>query len=287
MNERNLKDLINCDSADKEKMMEAAKEKLRWYTFEASEEDFNVEAVDALVKFLRDVEPELGVISEDEKDKSVHVQKRRVIEWNRGKIAVAVFIGVLTLTLASIIVGNSLGTSLAWEDGGFFRWIQRDKEGQTMITSPEDLALEIGSIRTYSDFSKVPEEYQHYLMKPEEIEEMGRTEVKKINVSENSAFVKVNEIILFEGDIEIKLGVTIFEDKINVVRDSYDDYEYLETENNSICEYNIFSKTNYDMEIEYAICFYDGNKKYYISSCMMLDELKNIANNYMTVMLNK
>lgn len=287
MNGRNLMDLINCDSEDKEKMIEAVKEKLRWYTFEASEEEFDTEAVDALVKFLREVEPELGKTSEKENDKPEREQKKRVIKLNRGRIAAAVVIGALVLTLASVIVGNSLGTTLAWEEDGFFRWLRKDEKGQTMITSPEDLGMGIGSTRLYSDFLKVPTEYRQYLIKPEEIEGLEVAEVNMINVIEDGAFVKVNLILLLDETIEIKLGVTIFEDAKNVVRDSFDDYEYLETENNGICEQKIFSKRNHDMKMEYAICFYDSNKKYYISSCMMLSELKDIANSYMAVVLSR
>lgn len=287
MNERNLKDLINCDSTDKEKMMEAAKEKLRWYTFEASEEEYDVEAVDALVRFLREAEPELGVISEDEKDKSVHVQKRRVIEWNRGKIAAAVVIGVLTLTLASIIVGNSLGTSLAWEDGGFFKWLQRDKEGQTVITSPEDLGMEDGKIEFYYKISEVPLEYQNYLIEPDILDRQSNMSIQAIRINVEGAFLKISENILMNNDNELKLGVVIFEDELSVVRDSFDDFEYLRSENNGICEQNIFAKRTCDMEIEYAICFFESNRKYYISSQMSLDKLRDIANNYMKSMLNK
>ena len=287
MNGRNLMDLINCDSEDKEKMIEAVKEKLRWYTFEASEEEFDAEAVDVLVRFLREVEPELGKTSEKENDKTEREQKKRVIKLNRGRIAAAVVIGALALTLASVIVGNSLGTSLAWEEGGFFRWLRKDEKGQTMITSPEDLGMEKGTIEFYDTISDVPLEYQYYLVEPNVIGRKSNTSIKSISINIESAFVRICENILIDNNMEIKLGVVIFEDEISVVRDSFDDFEYLRSENNGICEQDIFSKRNYDMEIEYAICFFDSNNKYYISSRMVLDELKDVANNYMKVMLNR
>lgn len=279
MNERNLKDLINCDSTDKEKMIESAKEKLRWYTFEASEEEFDVEAVDALVKFLRDVEPELGVILEDEKDKTVHVQKRRVIEWNRGKIAAAVVIGVLTLTLASIIVGNSLGTSLAWEDGGFFRWLQRDKEGQTMITSPEELGFDIGREKWYERIEDVPVEYQQYLVSPEVVEELDGYTVENIKIVETNIVKKVSEVLVTKSNKRLILGVMVYGEEVVVVRERYDDLEYQYTKSGRF-EQDIFVKKTEEEGLEYSLFFYQNNKKYYVSGQTDLSELESIAEQF-------
>ena len=42
---------------DNRQLIEAAKERLRWYTVEASEEEFDAEEVDALVNLLSTLEP--------------------------------------------------------------------------------------------------------------------------------------------------------------------------------------------------------------------------------------
>lgn len=281
MNERNLKDLINCDSTDNEKMMEAAKEKLRWYTFEASEEEFDVEAVDVLVRFLRDVEPELGGISEDEKDKSVHVQMRRVIEWNRGKIAAAVVIGVLTLTLASIIVGNSLGNSLAWEDGGFFKWLQRDKKGQTIITSPNDLGIEDGNVKYYHDISKLPEEYRKYIEKLRKIEEIKGCEIEYIEVYEVTDTIRIGVILVLEKEKRLEVGIMIFEKEVSVIRENYDNLEYKYTKCKGNNVYDVFTKINMEGNEERLISFYENNIKYFLTGELDIDFLEKIALKYM------
>lgn len=287
MNERNLKDLINCDNADKEKMIEAAKETLRWYTFEASEEEFDVAAVDALVRFLREIEPELGVASEGENDKSTHVQKRRVIEWNRGKIAAAVVIGVMTLMLASIIVGNSLGTSMAWEDGGFFKWLQRDKEGQTMITSPEDLGMEDGRKVFFYEMSEVPEKYQHYLIEPNIISGLEEVDLEFVLLYETMAFQRISERLLVRTGGTIECGVTIFEGEARMVRDTYDKYEYQYSTMGSSGTLDIYAKENANAEIEYMLVAYCDNKKFCVSGQQTLDDLIELADVYVYYIFEK
>ena len=147
--------------------------------------------------------------------------------------------------------------------------------------------MEDGTVEFYYDISEVPLEYQNYLIEPEMLARQTNVSIKSISINVDKAFLEISENILVNNEIELKLGAVIFEDEISVVRDSFDDFEYLKSEKNGICEQNIFTKRNGDMEIEYTICFFDSNYKYYISGCMMLDDLKVIANNYMKEMLNR
>lgn len=287
MNERDLMDFINCESTDKEKMIEAVKEKLRWYTFEASEEEFDVEAVDALVRFLREAEPELGEAPETENDIQMPVQKKRLVKFSYGKIAAAVVIGVLALTLASVIVGNSLGHSLAWEDGGFFKGLQRDKEGQTMITSPEDLGMDLGIVEFYYELSEVPKEYQQYLVDPINVEGLEMADVELTLVHKTIAFQEIGTELLLEKEKKIECGVTIFENETRVIRDSYDEFQYQYSIKKEECTIDVHVKENTDKKIEYMVCMYDNNKKFFVSGEMEINDLVFILESYVYSILKK
>ena len=128
--------------------------------------------------------------------------------------------------------------------------------------------------------------------------------LKKAQVSESSstgAYIRkmaiTGVIVKYENEeikklrkslVGIQKNINQMAIRVNATGRMYDDdFEYLKSEKNGICEQNIFTKRNGDMEIEYTICFFDSNYKYYISGCMMLDDLKVIANNYMKEMLNR
>ena len=125
-NVKNLLDLSKYDGTDKKKTVEEVKAKLRWYTFEASEEEFDPEEVDMLVKFLRETEPALRtatavaeLITETAPEQQKNNDKSKIIRFSWKKISAAVSIGVLALTMA----GTCRGTSQAWKDGGFLHWL--------------------------------------------------------------------------------------------------------------------------------------------------------------------
>ena len=282
MNERDLKDFINCESADKEKMIEAVKEKLRWYTFEASEEEFDAEAVDALVRFLREAEPELGEAPEIENDIEMPVQKKRVIKFSYGKIAAAVVVGVLALTLASVVVGNSLGTSLAWEDGGFFKLLRKDKSGQILITSSENLGIEDEVVQYYYETDNVPVEYRAYLIEPIDIDGLVKMEIEFVKIHKARAMINISANILVGYDERIECGITIFEDELRVVRNSYDEYDYqYSIQTNKVLE--IYEKKNKEGEKEYAVVCYENNNKIYVLGQLEVDILVDIAESYLEI----
>ena len=270
MAKKSRKNLKEC--ADREQRIKDAQEKLRWYALEASEEEFDEEEVDKLVTFLEKEEAEM--LAEQ-------VNSKKIVSFPRWGIAAAVIVGVLGLTFA----GASMNSAQAWEAGGFFNWLRKDKEGQTMITSPDGLGLDIGTWENYYEVEEVPEKYEKYLFVSEIFSELGSGEMESIVVETGTAFVKVSESWSVEENKTLNMGVIIYEDAVRVVRDSFDEFEYQYSYEVKNFEHDVFEKESQDGEKEYSIFFYDGNKKYFVTGHLEVEKMKYLAIEYMNYVI--
>ena len=270
MDKKNRKNLMEC--IDREQMIKDAKGKLRWYALEASEEEFDEEEVDKLVTFLEKEEKELL---------ARNVGSKKIIGFNRWGITAAVIIGVLGLTLASA----SMNSAQAWETGGFFNRLRRDKEGQTIITSPDGLGMDVEQPVYYYELEDVPEKYRKYLFVSEIINELEDWEMEVVVVEKSIALQKVSESWLVGGKPKMNVGVIIYEGAVRVVRDSFDEFVYQYSYEASNYKHDLFEKDSTDGEKEYSIFFYDGNKKYFVTGQLDVEMLKNLAIEYMNFVI--
>ncbi|MBE5892601.1 MAG: hypothetical protein E7286_04375 [Lachnospiraceae bacterium] len=269
-NRKNKKNLMECN--DREQMIKDAQEKLRWYALEASEEEFDEEEVDKLVIFLEKEEAEFW---------AKKVGDKKIIGFNRWGITAAVIIGVLGLTIA----GASMNSAQAWEAEGFFNRLRRDKEGQTMITSPDGLGMDVEQPEYYYELEDVPEEYQKYLFVSDIISELGEGELDGIVVENSDAFQKVRESWYVKGNKKLSAGVVIYEGEVRVVRDKYDQYRYQYSYSVDNYEHDIFEKEDANGEKEYSIFFYDKNKKYFVAGQLDVERMKELAIEYMNFVI--
>ena len=265
MSRKNRTNLMKC--TDREQMIKEAQEKLRWYALEASEEEFDEEEVDKLVTFLEKEEAELL---------AKQVESKKIVKFSRWGIVAAGVIGALVLTLA----GASMNSAQAWEAGGFFHWLQKDKDGQTMVTSPEGLGLDIGQPEWYYEYEDVPEEYRKYLFVSGIISELGKGELEGIVIEKGIALQKISEFWVVEGNKEVNVGTMVYEGEVRVVRDKYEQYvyQYSYIENNY--EHDVFEKENDSGEKEYSIFFYEGNKKYFVIGQLDVEAMIKLASQY-------
>ena len=176
---------------DNESLIQEIQKRLDWYTMEASDEEFDADEVQNLLKLLDGLTPEeeKDRLSSDEvvdnfwkycaereeeerilaeADETEKKKEHKVLHYFQKHRAVAVAAAVLIV----IMLGGSWQMAVnAEKHGGFFWWMDKNEEGTTMITSPE-VANEDSERRirkNYYSIEDVPEKYKTYVSIPYEI----------------------------------------------------------------------------------------------------------------------
>ena len=314
-------------------LLEMAKEKLRWYTLEASDEEFDAEAVDALVNLVSALEAS-GVnmaanVSEEEdaaetgqktleqfreycrlrledeegrsyaeggitvgrdytaegestgRDGALAVGGKKQFKVLQGRQIAAVITAACVLVL--IAVFSSLGIVNADEDQGFFHWLRRDDKGTKVVTVPGEVGFGVDEVTKYDTLEAVPEEERQYL---EEIESFGSLEefaLESIQSWNSQVARRISESFLLEtnDEISVEVGVNIFEKKIYVTWEQFDEYQFQRSEMFGEYKQDIFLREKSPDKQEYMIVFYEGNKEYFVSGNCGLEKLKEISKEYM------
>ena len=142
---------------DNESLIQEIQKRLDWYTMEASDEEFDADEVQNLLKLLDSLIPEeeKDRLSSDEvvdnfwkycaereeeerilaeADEPEKKKEHKVLHYFQKHRAVVVAAAVLIV----IMLGGSWQMAVnAEKHGGFFWWMDKNEEGTTMITSPE------------------------------------------------------------------------------------------------------------------------------------------------------
>ena len=142
---------------DKESLIQEIQKRLDWYTMEASDEEFDADEVQSLLKLLDSLTPEeeKDRLSSDvvvdnfwkycaereeeerilaEADASEKKKEHKILHYFQKHRAVAMAAAVLIV----IMLGGSWQMAVnAEKHGGFFWWMDKNEEGTTMITAPE------------------------------------------------------------------------------------------------------------------------------------------------------
>ena len=175
----------------KETIINEIRERLRWYTFEASEEDIDPKEMAAMVKLLEVLEgenrepeesikeayarfqthrdqweadeAEISALREQETLQKAEEKRRRKFVPGLGrkmgaKRRLVVGLSAAALFVAVFTAGGAVGVN-AERNGGFFHWLKRDETGVMMITSQDslDTGTNIEGTATYESWAEVPE----------------------------------------------------------------------------------------------------------------------------------
>lgn len=188
---------------------------------------------------------------------------------------------VLFLVIA-IAVGGSIQAG-AVKNNGFFFWLNRDETGTEMITSPEGLDnvfSETGS-NVYYDRNEMPEWTQDWLKMEARFEMPENYEWQCFETKEFDFMKMITGHYLDKNlEQEIRLGVYIYAENAFYNRDGFANYDYVDSYEVAQKQMDIYDKSEETGAIFYAICFYEGNRKYYVSMQDNLDELKKLAQQY-------
>lgn len=295
---------------DNAHLIEAAKERLRWYTMEASEEEFDADEVDALVKLLNTLTPieenekqdeeqilerfrayvELRESEESESEEKKSIENADNCKRNKGLVLLIrthKFVAVAALVLLVLIVaGGAHGVVNASQGKGFFHWLKRDEEGTTMITTPKNLDSNVvlGGEIQYESLDAVPEEYKRHLIAKEEIEELQEYELKKITGHKNESFCRVTEWFADKsGKKNVYIEVFIYGDETRLSREVYLGKEVQLPENDDELQEGTLIRENATGDKENTIYFYKDNVQYCIEGDIKYEILEKIAEAYKTI----
>lgn len=194
---------------DKESLIREVTKRLDWYTMEASDEEFDADEVQTLLKLLdslkgEEKEEELpveealdsfwkycekrqeeerilaadGKKSEENRKTKPEKKEGRMHQflWYFHKHRIAV---VTAVALIVIMLGGSWQMAVnAEKHGGFFWWMDKNEEGTTKITAPEGGSRdsEKRTEENYYNIEDVPDPYVQYAKIPLEISSLAGSE---------------------------------------------------------------------------------------------------------------
>lgn len=289
---------------DNESLIQEIQKRLDWYTMEASDEEFDADEVQNLLKLLDGLTPEeeKDRLSSDEvvdnfwkycaereeeerilaeADETEKKKEHKVLHYFQKHRAVAVAAAVLIV----IMLGGSWQMAVnAEKHGGFFWWMDKNEEGTTMIASPETHVRDsIKKVKeNYYSIENVPQIYKKYVDIPYEIMQlyeeqytMSRIQIVKADESDT-----IYEFFNKGQDEILHFEIKIYPRKILRVRETYPGYVFCEEFENDGINLEVFSKQEDNGNQNYIIYFYYGNEKYAVVGINDKELLKEIAVKY-------
>lgn len=305
-------------NGDTVQLLEMAKEKLRWYAMEASEEEFDEKTVDALVQLIATMEVgrEASKQGEEADLERFHAycdlyhreetlrrkfgmegkeqlsqrrnpalgKKQPMLLHSRRAALTAAAAGIAVL----LAVGGTMGAVKAGEDGGFFVWLKKDGEGMFAVTSQkeEGLDAEKSKGKVYNSYEEVPEEYREYVLSKECISILDEYEFADVACMEFGTVRRMNVNVCLDGSLKMRIGVCIYRDAITTT-ERYDDYEYLHTNYVDGYQQDVFVKQDSEEEREYFVCFYEDNIKYFVEGKCDVEFLEAVSEEYLKCICDK
>lgn len=289
---------------DNESLIQEIQKRLDWYTMEASDEEFDADEVQNLLKLLDSLTPEeeKDRLSSDEvvdnfwkycaereeeerilaeADETEKKKEHKVLHYFQKHRAVAVAAAVLIV----IMLGGSWQMAVnAEKHGGFFWWMDKNEEGTTMITSPETHVRDsIKKVKeNYYSIENVPQIYKKYVDIPYEIMQlyeeqytMSRIQIVKADESDT-----IYEFFNKGQDEILHFEIKIYPRKILRVRETYPGYVFCEEFENDGISLEVFSKQEDNGNQSYIVYFYYENEKYAVAGINDREFLKEITVKY-------
>lgn len=305
---------------DKESLIREVTKRLDWYTMEASDEEFDADEVQTLLKLLdslkgEEKEEELPVEEaldsfwkycekrqeeerilaadgkESEENRKTKPEKKEgrmsPFLWYFHKHRIAV---VTAVALIIVMLGGSWQMAVnAEKHGGFFWWMDKSEEGTTKITAPEIAGGESDN-RTeeiYYNIEDVPDAYISYAKIPfqirclsEEGYNLSRIEVVKLPKADT-----IYNYFEKEKEEILYFEVKVYQQEILRVRETYPGYVFCEEFENGDTNLEVFEKEEESGKQRYVIFFYYGNEKYAVVGEESIAKLKEIAAEYLEAVI--
>lgn len=311
---------------DNESLIQELTKRLDWYIMEASDEEFDADEVQTLMKLLdnlkteedniedelpveealddfwkhceeREEEERLLLGTEEEKDKSEPVAEKEEDKPREGKLHKVLwyfhrrrFAVVAAAVLVVMVLGGSWQVvANAEKHGDFFWWMDKNEEGTTMITAPEG-AEKVDSnnctIEIYDSVEKIPDSYRKYALQLFEISEIARYQFDYAKLV-NGKHNDTMYIFLKDGmDDILKFEIRIYPHEILRVRETYPGFVFEKEFDDEGIAFDVFSKKEISGEDTYIMYFYYDKEKYTITGRGNEDDLQDIVIRYKNVILD-
>lgn len=302
---------------DKESLIREVTKRLDWYTMEASDEEFDADEVQTLLKLLdslkgEEKEEELPVEEaldsfwkycekrqeeerilaadgkESEENRKTEPEKKEgrmhQFLWYFHKHRIAV---VTAVALIIIMLGGSWQMAVNVEKhGGFFWWMDKNEEGTTMITAPEESDIKISDI--YDKVEDVPEEYKEYALIPFELSGFigGDYNLSRIEVIKSNKVDSIYDYFENEKEEILYFEIKRYRQEILRVRETYPGYVFCEEFENDGINLEVFQKEEESGKQRYVIYFYYRNEKYAVVGVDSKEKLKEIAVEYLQAVIS-
>lgn len=310
---------------DNESLIQELTSHLDWYMTEASEEEFDVEKVQAMMKLLDSLKSDekekieeklpveeavgdfwkyceareeeerllLGAEESSESDSTSGSKKAEEQKDSKFHRLLLAFhrhrlVAVAAVVLAVILLGGSWQVvANAEKHGGFFWWMDKSEKGTTMITSPEEVEnSESSKVEKYYSVDKVPEEYRDYVEKICKIDNISEYKFNYVKIIKGT--YKDNVYVFFEnGDKFFRFEIITYPQEILRVRETYLAYSLEEEFEDEGIIFSILSKKEYSGEITYLMCFYYNEAKYIIMGNSDKNHMKNTIIQYKNLVINQ
>ena len=298
---------------DNESLIQELTKRLDWYMMEASDEEFDAEEVQTLMKLLDSLktdqedniddelpveealddfwkyyakrEEEEKILAADREEEKSTEQAEKIEEPEEKTQKVLRFfhrhraVVVAAVIAVAIILGGSWqAVANAEKHGGFFWWMDKNEEGMTMITSPEEIDnFETNIAVDYDKMEDVPEEYQKYAEVPLTLPSMKEYNLDAIKMIKydniNTLYVYLrncsNEVIHFE--------IVIYPNEILRIRDGYPEYDFVEEFQENGINYEVFKKDEENKKQNYVVYFYYEKVKYAVAGMADENFVKELA----------
>lgn len=306
---------------DKESLIREVTKRLDWYTMEASDEEFDADEVQTLLKLLdslkgEEKEEELPVEEaldsfwkycekrqEEERilaaDRKESAENRKTkpekkegrmhqFLWYFHKHRIAV---VTAVALIVIMLGGSWQMAVnAEKHGGFFWWMDKNEEGTTKITVPEGGSRdsEKRTEENYYNIEDVPDPYVQYAKIPLEISSLAGSEynLSRIEVVKTDKSDTIYDFFEKEKAEILYFEIKIYRQEILRVRETYPGYVFCEEFENDGINLEVFEKEEENGKKRYVIYFYYGNEKYAVVGVDSIEKLKEIAVEYLQAVIS-
>lgn len=289
---------------DKESLIREVTKRLDWYTMEASDEEFDADEVQTLLKLLdslkgEEKEEELPVEEaldsfwkycekrqeeerilaadgkESEENRKTEPEKKEgrmhqfLWYFHKHRIAVVTAVALIIIML-----------------GGFFWWMDKNEEGTTMITAPEESDIKISDI--YDKVEDVPEEYKEYALIPFELSGFigGDYNLSRIEVIKSNKVDSIYDYFENEKEEILYFEIKRYRQEILRVRETYPGYVFCEEFENDGINLEVFQKEEESGKQRYVIYFYYRNEKYAVVGVDSKEKLKEIAVEYLQAVIS-
>lgn len=307
---------------DNESLIQELTSRLDWYMMEASDEEFDAEQVQALMKLLDSLKSEEEKIEElpveeaaedfwkyceereaeerllrgaEESEASDHAfdgkqKEERKESKFRGLLRFFHrhrLVAVTAAVLVVIVLGGSWqAVANAEKHGDFFWWMDKSEEGTTMITSPEGIEYSGSSIiDSYYDVEKIPEKYRRYVEQLSEIQKLSQYDFDYAKVIQCAH--KDTLYIFMKNDTDtMRFEIRIYPQEILRVRETYPGYVFEREFEDGEVLFDVFTKKEWSGEETCLMYFYYGKEKYIIIDKMDQDVLQDIVIEYKDVVKN-